>query len=61
VGGWVLFIYHLHFYTYTLNYFSINFFGLPNFLFNLSNQKDHFMVSKKPSIKLDMFKSTCPI
>jgi len=45
VGGWVLFIYHLHFYTYTLNYFSINFFGLPNFLFNLSNQKDHFMVS----------------
>jgi hypothetical protein len=32
---------------YNLNYFSINFFALPNFLSDLSNKKDHLWLVKK--------------
>jgi hypothetical protein len=51
MGGWIgryiLFIYYLHFYIYKLRYVLINFFGLPKFLFNLTSQRDHFMVNQK--------------
>jgi hypothetical protein len=45
VGGWVRIIYYLHFYIYKLSYFLINFFGLPNFLYDLTSQKNYLMVS----------------
>ncbi len=56
MGGWVG-IYYL---LFTFIYFLINFFELPKFLSDLTNQKDHFIINKKkPLVKLDMFKSTC--
>jgi hypothetical protein len=38
MGGSVHIIYYFHFYIYKLNYFLINFFGPPNFLFDLTSQ-----------------------
>jgi hypothetical protein len=46
LGMYLLFIYHLHFYIYKLNFFLIKFLAT-QFLSDLTNQKDHFMVSKK--------------
>jgi hypothetical protein len=47
MGGWVgrylLFNYYLHFYIHKLNFFLFWF----SFLFDLTSQKDHFMVSQK--------------
>jgi hypothetical protein len=59
MGGWVgmylLFIYLLHFYYLKFGLYFNLFFWLLNFLFDLTSQKNHLMVSWRWSNQHDQY------